>query len=152
DECDDVVTLARRHDDPAGDLVALLMVFTGIFIDIVGPYLDPAGPVALDGDVLAEILEITELPLSGPLSDVDDQVAVIELARQHRRPMEINVEVQQRRWRCNVEPLVELEEPEVDLQEREQLCRELAGHVEDRQRREQLFSTVGLELIEEVRG
>src|SRR5262249_17769729 len=41
---------------------------------------------------------------------------------------------------------------EVDLQEREQLCSQLASHIKDCKRRQQLCSTVGLELVEEVCG
>src|SRR5688500_19500883 len=64
-----------------------------------------------------------------------DQVAVVELGGQYRRPEEVDIELHQRERRGDVEPLVQLEEAEVDLQEGEQLRRDLPGHVEHRQDR-----------------
>ena len=82
-------------------------------------------------------LQVAELTLLGEVADVEDEVAILELAGQHRRAEEVDLEVSQDQGRRDLEFLVQCKEAEVDFQEREQLGRDLAGDVEYRQRREE---------------
>ena len=67
--------------------------------------------------------------------------------------VERDVEVDQRDVGRDVEFLVDREQEQVDLQEREQLGEDLAVHVEHGERREQLRRAVGVHrLVEEVLG
>src|SRR5688572_11905509 len=82
---------------------------------------------------------------------MNNEVSMVLFARQNRWLEEIDLEVKERHRTVDRELFIDLEEPEVDLQECEEAREDFARNVEYRQWREQLFG-IGrsLQLIRDV--
>ena len=86
---------------------------------------------------LAQVPEIQVQTLLGKLAHVELKHAVGTFRCQFRHPGEVDLEVDQRDRRCNVELFVDFKEQQIDFDESEQAGRDFAADVEYRQWREQ---------------